>query len=154
NTPRLLQEASGTSGMKAALNGVPHLSVMDGWWHEAFNGTNGWAIHNDANSSTDHDKAAAEELYRLLENTIVPLYYDRDRNGIPHGWMRVIKEAIRSCVPAFSARRMLKEYVEQMYLPAALACEDAKGEPSSLRRTLNEEQVEEVPSSLVSSPLV
>ena len=120
NNPRPLQEASGTSGMKAAVNGVPNLSIMDGWWYEGYNGTNGWAIRANENICTpDQDKADASELYTLLENTVIPLYYDRDRNGIPHAWLRVVKESIRSITPLFSARRMLKEYVEQMYLPCA-----------------------------------
>jgi starch phosphorylase len=122
NNPRPLQEASGTSGMKAAINGVPNLSIMDGWWYEGYNGANGWAIRANENiCSPDQDKTDACELYTLLENTIIPLYYDRDRNGIPHAWLRVVKESIRSITPLFSARRMLKEYVEQMYLPCAEA---------------------------------
>jgi starch phosphorylase len=138
NTPRPLQEASGTSGMKAAINGVPNLSILDGWWYEGYNGTNGWAIRANENvCSPDQDKADACELYALLENTVLPLYYDRDRNGIPLGWMRVVKESIRSITPFFSARRMLKEYVEQMYLPCAEAAalethmEEIKSEVSS-----------------------
>ena len=121
NTPKPLHEASGTSGQKAAINGVLHLSVLDGWWYEGYNGKNGWAIHSNAETlnSADQDKADAEELYRLLEEKVVPLYYDRDINGIPHGWIHIIKEAIRTNVPLFSARRMVKEYTEQMYLPAA-----------------------------------
>jgi len=126
NNPRPLQEASGTSGMKAAINGVPNLSIMDGWWYEGYNGANGWAIRADENvCSPDQDKTDASELYSLLENTIVPLYYERDRNNIPHGWLRVVKESIRSITPIFSARRMLKEYVEQMYLPCAQAYIDS-----------------------------
>jgi starch phosphorylase len=121
NTPQQLQEASGTSGMKAALNGVPHLSVLDGWWYEAYDGSNGWAIgHNvDGCDAADADVADADELYQILENKVVPLYYDRDLNGVPRGWIRVVKQAIRTGGHRFSARRMAKEYTEQMYLPAA-----------------------------------
>lgn len=121
NTPRRSQEACGTSGMKAALNGVPHLSIRDGWWHEAYHGTNGWAIGSDLKPSdpAEEDRADAEALYQLLEQEIVPLYYERDRSGVPHGWIQVVKETIRSLVPVFCARRMLKEYTEQMYVPAA-----------------------------------
>ena len=126
NTPRRLLEACGTSGMKASLNGVIHLSVRDGWWHEGYNGANGWAIGNDLEStSTDEqDKADAEALYRLLEEDIVPLYYDRDRKGVPHSWISVIKEAIRSVAPLFCARRMMKEYIERMYVPATQLLKD------------------------------
>jgi glycogen phosphorylase len=132
NNPRPLQEASGTSGMKAAINGVPNLSIMDGWWYEGYNGANGWAIRADGNIiSQDQDRADACELYKMLEDTIIPLYYDRDRNGIPHAWLRVVKESIRSITPLFSARRMLKEYVEQMYLPCAeAAAEEVEMEES------------------------
>jgi starch phosphorylase len=121
NTPRRLYEASGTSGMKAAVNGVLHLSVRDGWWYEGYNGTNGWAIGDDveAYDPREEDKSDAEALYRLLEEEIVPLYYQRDRNGVPHGWLHMVKEAISSIVPVFCTRRMLKEYTERMYIPAA-----------------------------------
>ncbi len=120
NTPCRSREASGTSGMKAALNGGLHLSVSDGWWHEGYNGANGWVIgvRGEPSSPENEDEADAEALYRLLEEEIVPLYYDRDRRGVPHGWMRMVKEAIRSLVPAFCARRMLKDYIERMYLVA------------------------------------
>jgi starch phosphorylase len=121
NTPRRLQEASGTSGMKAALNGVLHLSVRDGWWYEGYDGANGWVIGDDveAYDPNGEDESDAAALYRLLEEEIVPLYYDRDRLGVPNGWVRMIKEAINSIVPRFCTRRMLKEYIEQIYLPAA-----------------------------------
>jgi len=121
NVPRRLQEASGTSGMKAAVNGVPHLSVRDGWWYEGYNGSNGWAIGDggEARDPQDEDTSDAASLYHLLEEEIIPLYYQRDRAFVPHGWLRVVKEAIGSIVPYFCARRMLKEYVEQMYIPAA-----------------------------------
>jgi len=121
NTPRRLQEACGTSGMKASLNGVLNLSVRDGWWHEGYNGSNGWVIGSYlvAPKPEEEDELDAEALYRLLEEEIVPLYYARDRSGVPHGWVRMVKEAMRSIVPVFCTRRMLKEYTERMYKPAA-----------------------------------
>jgi starch phosphorylase len=121
NTPRRLYEACGTSGMKATVNGVLHLSVRDGWWYEGYNGINGWVMGDEveAHYPREEDKSDAEALYRLLEEEITPLYYQRDRNGIPHGWVHMVKEAIGSIVPCFCARRMLKEYIEQMYIPAA-----------------------------------
>jgi starch phosphorylase len=121
NTPRRLYEASGTSGMKAAVNGVLHLSVRDGWWYEGYNGINGWAIGDEVEAYDPRleDESDAEALYRLLEEEIIPLYYQRDRNGVPHGWVHMVKEAISSIVPRFCTRRMLKEYIEQMYIPAA-----------------------------------
>jgi starch phosphorylase len=125
NTPRRFNEACGTSGMKASLNGVPHLSIRDGWWHEGYNGANGWSIGDDFNLGHG-DKADAESLYRLLEEEIVQLYYDRDRGGVPHRWIHLIKEAICSVVPAFSARRMLKEYAERMYIPVAQSQQDER----------------------------
>jgi starch phosphorylase len=120
NTPRRLQEASGTSGMKAALNGVLNLSVPDGWWHEGYNGVNGWVIGDDKTktSAEAEDRSDAESLYKLLENKVVPLYYDRDRSGIPQAWMAMVKKSISSISPIFTARRMLKEYCEKMYLPS------------------------------------
>jgi starch phosphorylase len=120
NNPRKPLEASGTSGMKAAINGVPHLSIGDGWWAEGFNGANGWVI-NGGVAGEDHgevDAADAEALYTLLENEIVPAFYDRDATGIPRRWIATVKEAIRSVAPRFCARRMVKEYVERMYTPA------------------------------------
>ena len=121
NVPRRLNEASGTSGMKAALNGVPHLSVRDGWWYEGYNKANGWAIGDGPKtySPEEEDRMDAEALYKLLEEELVPLYYDRDRGGVPHGWVGIIKEAIRTVVPKFCARRMMKDYTEQLYIPAA-----------------------------------
>jgi starch phosphorylase len=119
NNPRKPMEASGTSGMKAAINGVPHLSIGDGWWAEGFNGRNGWII-DGATTGDDAavDAADAGALYRLLEEEIVPSFYDRDATSIPHGWLATVKESIRSVAPRFSARRMVKEYVDGMYVPA------------------------------------
>ena len=122
NNPRRLQEACGTSGMKASMNGVINLSVRDGWWDEAYQGTNGWAIDSfQGGNPAEEDKNDAESLYNLLENEVVPLYYDRDRSGIPHGWIKVAKEAIKTVSPKFNACRMMREYTERMYAPAAKA---------------------------------
>jgi starch phosphorylase len=121
NTPRRLQEACGTSGMKAAINGVLHLSVRDGWWHEGYNEGNGWAIGDDAQACDPQaeDKSDADALYRLLEEEIMPLYYQRDAVGVPRGCLCMMKQAISSIMPRFCTRRMLKEYIERMYVPAA-----------------------------------
>jgi glycogen phosphorylase len=121
NTPRKPLEASGTSGMKAACNGVPHLSIGDGWWAEGANGSNGWVIDGGSfpDNPTAQDAADADALYRIIEEQIVPTFFDRDSESIPRGWVRIVKEAIRSVAPRFSARRMVKQYAEEMYLPAA-----------------------------------
>ncbi len=121
NVPRRLQEASGTSGMKASVNGVLNLSVKDGWWYEAYNGANGWSIGEDRLivNPQEEDASDAASLYQLLEQQVVPLYYDRDRRNIPHQWVHKVKESIASIVPNFSSRRMLREYTDRMYLPAA-----------------------------------
>jgi len=120
NTPRKPLEASGTSGMKAALNGVPHFSLADGWWAEGANGANGWVIDGGVPSDNDDavDAADANALYRLLEEEVVPAFYDRDPAGVPRRWLATVKESIRSVAPRFSARRMVKEYAERMYAPA------------------------------------
>lgn len=127
NNPRRPREASGTSGMKAAINGVPNLSVLDGWWAEGYNGANGWAIGDAAvySSQEEQDWADANSLYDQLEQEIVPLFYDRDRDNIPRGWVEVMRESIRSCTPHFGTRRMLKEYATRLYIPAIT------GEPST-----------------------
>ena len=116
NNPLPPMEASGTSGMKATLNGVPQLSIMDGWWIEGYNGKNGWAVQGAEGPDRDAKDAAA--IYELLEKDIVPLYYDRDEDGISHGWIEVMKECIKTTGPNFSARRMAKEYAQRFYLPA------------------------------------
>ncbi len=126
NNPRPPLEASGTSGMKAALNGAPNFSVRDGWWYEGYHGTNGWVIGTDPMAEIgdeERDAADAESLYSTLEKELVPLFYNRDSDGVPRGWVQVMKEAIKYGAPAFSARRMVKEYAERMYLPAMKAAE-------------------------------
>jgi len=115
NNPLPPMEASGTSGMKASLNGVPNLSILDGWWLEGYNGKNGWAF------SGKGDDSDAESIYALFENEIIPLYYRLDDQGIPVDWVRVMKEAMRSTAPAFSARRMVKQYSKTFY-QSALQC--------------------------------
>ena len=119
NNPRPPLEASGTSGQKAALNGIPNLSILDGWWKEGFDGNNGWAVSLPDEQLPDGEQDAwdVEGLYALLEQEIIPLYYDRGVDEIPHGWCTVVKSAIRTVAPKFSARRMLKEYMDRAYGP-------------------------------------
>lgn len=120
NTPRRPHEASGTSGMKAALNGAPNMSILDGWWPEAFNGKNGWAIGQgrEYSNQDEQDWEDAQDLYRQLENEVLPHYYNRGADGVPHEWLAISKEAIVTCAPTFSTARMVKEYTERLYLPA------------------------------------
>ena len=120
NNPRKPLEASGTSGMKAAINGTPHMSIGDGWWAEGFTGENGWLIEGEPHPGDDgaQDWADAQALYTLLEQQLVPAFYDRDAAGVPHRWLQVVKESIRTVLPRFSARRMVKEYAREMYGPA------------------------------------
>lgn len=119
NNPLAPLEACGTSGEKAGLNGVPNFSVLDGWWEEGFNGANGWAIGaaGGRGSGPEADAADAEDIYRGLEEKIVPLYYDRDAAGVPHGWVKVMKESIRSVAPKYGADRMVKDYCGELYSP-------------------------------------
>jgi starch phosphorylase len=138
NTPIRPHEASGTSGQKAALNGVPSCSILDGWWPEAYDGTNGWAIGEDREYADpnirDDDDAAA--LYMLLEHQIIPTFFDADGDGVPHAWVRVMKEAICTVAPRFSMSRMVKEYVERLYLPAAELGRLAASEDFAVARDL------------------
>jgi starch phosphorylase len=103
--------------MKAALNGVPHLSVFDGWWLEGFNGKNGWAF-GDEKVEGHSSQADAGALYDVLEKEVIPLYYNVSQDDTPRGWVKMMKESIKSTGPRFSARRMVKEYIEKFYINA------------------------------------
>ena len=120
NNPRRPYEASGTSGMKASLNGVPNMSVLDGWWAEGYNGKNGWAIGEEQEYANpdEQDQRDVQSFYSLLEQQVVPLFYNRNDKGLPSGWVNMMKEAIMTCAPQFSMARQVKEYTERFYVPA------------------------------------
>jgi len=138
NNPIRPHEASGTSGQKAALNGLPNCSILDGWWAEAFDGRNGWAIgekreYHDADA---RDEADSLSLYSILEEQIIPTYYNRGDDGIPHSWIAYMKDAIRTCAPAFSMRRMVKEYTQRFYVPEILYGKEIEKNNYALARAL------------------
>ncbi len=117
NVPRRPHEASGTSGMKAAMNGVLNFSILDGWWIEGYNGENGFAIGDlsDFDSDEEIDAIEAESLYQMLENVLVPEFYDRDANGLPTRWIARMRNSIATLTPQFSSDRMVKDYIEKIY---------------------------------------
>ncbi|NUN97876.1 MAG: alpha-glucan family phosphorylase, partial [Candidatus Omnitrophica bacterium] len=121
NTPRRPLEASGTSGMKAAANAVLNLSILDGWWCEAYQGDNGWAIGSgeDYSDPNYQDQIESETLYEMLEKDIVPLFYERGRDDLPRGWIKRMKRCLITICPVFNTNRMLREYSERFYFPAA-----------------------------------
>ena len=126
NNPRRPLEASGTSGEKVVINGVLNLSISDGWWVEGYDGTNGWTIgpvrKGYTEESMDSDSEDVQSLYNLLENAIVPLFYDRDASGIPEKWTAMIKRSMQTLAPVFNTDRMLTAYLREMYEPAAQRC--------------------------------
>ena len=126
NHPLRPLEASGTSGMKCAPNGGINLSVLDGWWREGYNGSNGWAIGAEIDEGTAEfqNEVDASSLYHLLEDQIVPLYYAKPDGKLPLAWLQLMRESIRSVTPVFNTQRMVKEYTEQLYVPAAQAYEN------------------------------
>jgi len=120
NTPRRPQEASGTSGQKSPINGGINLSIADGWWAEGYRGDNGWTIGSDSyGSSEEQDSRDAESLYRLLEEDVIPAFFERD-SGLPRRWLDLMRASIESVLPHFSAHRMVWDYAETAYRPAAL----------------------------------
>src|SRR5271166_2436694 len=133
NTPKRPWEASGTSGMKVLVNGGLNLSVLDGWWAEAYSPRVGWAIGDGKEHGDDPawDRADAEALYTVLEKEIIPEFYKRDEQGIPRSWVARIRESMAALTPAFSANRTVRQYTEEHYIPAAgayaaRACHDSK----------------------------
>ncbi len=126
NNPLPPLEASGTSGMKAGINGTLHLSISDGWWVEGFNGKNGW-IFGEKEIKGDRNKEDAEELYSILENQVIPLYYNRYENNIPKEWIKIMKESIKSITPNFSSRRMMKEYYAKFYIKITNSLKEKNG---------------------------
>ena len=119
NNPRRPMEASGTSGEKASVNGVVNCSILDGWWAEGYDGTNGWAIGTNAtyNSYEEQDKADSNSLYHLLENKIIPAYYNQDKNGISSEWITLMKNSIKTTGGKYSTSRMLIDYINDLYMP-------------------------------------
>ncbi|HEX9060240.1 MAG TPA: alpha-glucan family phosphorylase [Clostridia bacterium] len=120
NNPRRPLEASGTSGQKVCINGVINFSVLDGWWCEGYNGTNGWAIGDDSfyDNEFHQDNADSDSIYSILENQIIPSYYERDSRGIPHKWTEVMKNTIKTLTYQYSTHRMVQEYTNRMYIPS------------------------------------
>ncbi|MCL2412418.1 MAG: alpha-glucan family phosphorylase, partial [Treponema sp.] len=119
NTPRRPMEASGTSGMKAAINGVLNCSIMDGWWDEAFNPEVGWAIGHGESYHDDRlqDEVESKALYDLLEREIIPLFYQRGNDGLPRGWIKMMKASMEQIGQSMSCHRMLMDYSNQFYFP-------------------------------------
>jgi starch phosphorylase len=118
NLPRRPLEACGTSGQKAAMNGVLNFSILDGWWIEGYNGENGFAIGNldeDIDSSDKIDAQDAESFYEILEKSVIPAFYDVDEKDLPRKWISLMRNSIQTLTPQFSSNRMLKEYLEKIY---------------------------------------
>lgn len=124
NTPEYPLEASGTSGQKAAINGVINLSVLDGWWGEGYDGENGWAItpHGANYDAAHRDREESQELLDLLEKEVVPLYYNRNGHGYSEGWVKISKASMKSMMPRFNSQRMVMDYVSHYYAPASQRC--------------------------------
>src|SRR5262249_1671504 len=121
NTPRRPLEASGTSGMKAGCGGCLNLSILDGWWREGYDGTNGFAIGEDshADSVQEQGRSDGAQLYEVLTQKVIPLFYEHDAKGIPRQWLQMVRRAMVTLVPQFTTRRMVRQYTELYYLTGA-----------------------------------
>jgi starch phosphorylase len=139
NTPRQRQEACGTSGMKVLVNGGLNLSIPDGWWAEAYDPRFGWVIPlSQAATQRERDVAEAEGLYRLLEQQVIPLFYERDDAGIPLAWTAKIRASLRELAPFYSTNRMLREYLKAVYEPAVERFRYRNEQPQAAARDLAE----------------
>jgi starch phosphorylase len=137
NTPRRPWEACGTSGMKVLVNGGLNLSELDGWWAEAYSPEVGWALGDgQEHADPEWDAREAEQLYRLLEDEIIPAFYTRDAQGIPRAWVARIRASMARLAPRFSSNRMVREYLEKMYLPAVAAFRHRTAEGGRLAKEL------------------
>jgi starch phosphorylase len=139
NTPRRPNEASGTSGMKLLANGGLNLSILDGWWDEAYDREVGWAIGNgeEYDNPEYQDQVESEALYHILESDVVPLFYDRDAADIPRGWLAKMKASMKRLSPVFSTNRMVAEYAERFYLPAAARLIRLAGDTGRVRSLMD-----------------
>src|SRR5438034_4037913 len=133
NTPRRGEEACGTSGMKAAINGVLNVSILDGWYDEAYESSGGWSVGEREPYSEDQDALHAGAIYALRENEIVPMFYEH-REQTPREWIRRVKQSLTSISPNFDCRRMIREYMSELYDPAHLAHVRMRGSGYSLAR--------------------
>ncbi|MCF7854511.1 MAG: alpha-glucan family phosphorylase, partial [Candidatus Pacebacteria bacterium] len=142
NTPRRPYEASGTSGQKAAMNAGINLSVADGWWYEGAEEGNGWTIgpgSQDVDENTESDDLRdVSDLYDLLEDVVVPLYYQRNTRGVPEQWMSVMRRSLETALPRFNTHRMVKDYFDSMYKPCAARSRKATADNHKMIRELAE----------------